>query len=55
MDKYPTPSEIRSWSSVKLLDVFTGVRCLLCGDDPDLAAILYIADLTDEILRRMGR
>lgn len=55
MDKYPTPSEIHSWSSVKLLDVFISVRCLFCADDPDHAALIYIADLKDEILLRMGR
>lgn len=54
MNKYPKPEEIRSWSNVKLMDVFTSVRCLLCGDDLSHEAALYIADLTDEILRRMG-
>ena len=54
MSKYPTPEEIRSWSSVKLVDVFTSVRCFVCDDDPNHETLIYIADLTDEILRRMG-
>lgn len=52
--KYPLTEEIRTWPVEMLLDVFTEVCCMTCGETPDHETVLYKGRLRAEITRKMG-